>query len=88
MATTVSSKSRMVPPPDCRWERRPTPLSRGVRVRINLDATHLAEREPAKVFNVLAETPGVETRTKSKPGAPMHLKSHQTDGKFCCAPVP
>jgi hypothetical protein len=29
---------------------------RGVKVRIYLDGTQLAEREPAKVFNDLAET--------------------------------
>jgi phosphatidylserine/phosphatidylglycerophosphate/cardiolipin synthase-like enzyme len=32
---------------------------RGVAIRIYLDGTQLAEREPAKVFNDLAETPGV-----------------------------
>src|ERR1700752_2516270 len=32
---------------------------RGVVIRINLDGTQLAEREPAKVFRDLAETPGV-----------------------------
>src|SRR5208283_3554721 len=49
---------------------------RGVKVRIYLDATQLAERSPPKVFNELAETPTVEIRTKHKPGAPMHLKSY------------
>jgi phosphatidylserine/phosphatidylglycerophosphate/cardiolipin synthase-like enzyme len=33
---------------------------RGVAIRIYLDGTQLAEREPAKVFRDLAETPGVE----------------------------
>src|ERR1700755_3627798 len=37
---------------------------RGVKVRIYLDGTQLAEREPAKVFHDLAETPGVEIRVK------------------------
>jgi phosphatidylserine/phosphatidylglycerophosphate/cardiolipin synthase-like enzyme len=57
---------------------------RGVKVRIYLDDTQLAEREPAKVFNDLAETPGVEIRTKHKTSAPMHLKSYQIDGKLPC----
>jgi phosphatidylserine/phosphatidylglycerophosphate/cardiolipin synthase-like enzyme len=35
-----------------------------------------------QVFNDLAETPGVEIRTKHKPGDPMHLKSYQIDGKL------
>jgi phosphatidylserine/phosphatidylglycerophosphate/cardiolipin synthase-like enzyme len=35
---------------------------RGVKVRIYLDGTQLAEREPAKVFNDLAETPTGPTR--------------------------
>jgi phosphatidylserine/phosphatidylglycerophosphate/cardiolipin synthase-like enzyme len=55
---------------------------RGVNVRIYLDGTQLAEREPAKVFNDLAETPGVEIRIKHKSSAPMHLKSYQVDGKL------
>ena len=55
---------------------------RGVKVRIYLDGTQLAEREPAKVFNDLAETPGVEIRIKHETSAPMHLKSYQIDGKF------
>jgi phosphatidylserine/phosphatidylglycerophosphate/cardiolipin synthase-like enzyme len=55
---------------------------RGVKVRIYLDGTQLGEREPAKVFNDLAETPGVEIRTKHKSSAPMHLKAYQIDGKF------
>ena len=40
---------------------------RGVAIRIYLDGTQLAEREPAKVFNDLAETPGVEIRIKHAP---------------------
>ena len=40
---------------------------RGVKVRIYLDGTQLAEREPAKVFRDLAETPGVEIRIKHAP---------------------
>jgi phosphatidylserine/phosphatidylglycerophosphate/cardiolipin synthase-like enzyme len=39
---------------------------RGVRVRIYLDGAQLAEREPAKVFNDLAETPGVELRNQAQ----------------------
>jgi phosphatidylserine/phosphatidylglycerophosphate/cardiolipin synthase-like enzyme len=55
---------------------------RGVAIRIYLDGTQLADREPAKVFNDLAETPGVEIRTKHKSSAPMHLKSYQIDGRL------
>jgi phosphatidylserine/phosphatidylglycerophosphate/cardiolipin synthase-like enzyme len=40
----------------------------------------LAEREPAKVFQELAATPGVEIRTK-RDRTPMHLKSFQVDGR-------
>ena len=55
---------------------------RGVAIRIYLDGTQLAEREPAKVFNDLAETPGVEIRIKHKTRDPMHLKSYQIDGRL------
>jgi phosphatidylserine/phosphatidylglycerophosphate/cardiolipin synthase-like enzyme len=55
---------------------------RGVAIRIYLDGTQLAEREPTKVFNDLAETPGVDIRIKHKSSAPMHLKSYQIDGKL------
>jgi phosphatidylserine/phosphatidylglycerophosphate/cardiolipin synthase-like enzyme len=55
---------------------------RGVTVRIYLDATQLAEREPAKVFQDLAETPGVEIRTKRDHGAPMYLKSYEIGGRL------
>ena len=55
---------------------------RGVHIRIYLDGTQLAEREPATVFNDLAETPGVEIRIKHKSSAPMHLKSYQIDGRL------
>src|SRR5580704_11174436 len=41
-----------------------------------------SEREPAKVFNDLAETPGVEIRIKYKSRDPMHLKTYQIDGRF------
>ena len=51
-------------------------------MRIYLDGTQLAEREPAKVFHDLAETPTVEIRTKRDHGAPMHLKSYQIDGRL------
>jgi PLD-like domain len=53
---------------------------RGVNVRIYLDGTQLAERDPSKVFVDLAHTPGVEIRTKRGKGAPMHLKSYEIDG--------
>jgi phosphatidylserine/phosphatidylglycerophosphate/cardiolipin synthase-like enzyme len=46
-----------------------------------LDGTQLAEREPARVFQDLAMTPGVEIRTKRDHGAPMHLKGYQIDGR-------
>jgi phosphatidylserine/phosphatidylglycerophosphate/cardiolipin synthase-like enzyme len=55
---------------------------RGVKVRIYLDGTQLADREPAKVFQDLAETPGVENRTKHKARDPMHLKTYQIDGRL------
>jgi len=55
---------------------------RGVKVRIYLDRTRLAEREPARVFQDLAQTPGVEIRTKRSHGAPMHLKCYQIDGRL------
>ncbi len=55
---------------------------RGVKVRIYLDGAQLAEREPAKVFQDLAETPTVEIRAKRDHGAPMHLKSYQIDGRL------
>ena len=55
---------------------------RGVKIRIYLDGTQFAEREPSQVFNDLAETPGVEIRTKQTLSAPMHLKSYQIDGKL------
>ncbi|MDQ6870026.1 MAG: phospholipase D-like domain-containing protein [Pseudomonadota bacterium] len=55
---------------------------RGVAIRIYLDGTQLAEREPAKAFNDLAETPGVEIRIKRKNSDLMHLKSYQIDGRL------
>jgi phosphatidylserine/phosphatidylglycerophosphate/cardiolipin synthase-like enzyme len=55
---------------------------RGVAIRIYLDGTQLAERQPAKVFNDLAETPGVAIRIKHETSAPMHLKSYQIDGRL------
>ena len=55
---------------------------RDVHIRIYLDGTQLAEREPAKVFRDLAETPGVEIRIKHETGDPMHLKSYQIDGRL------
>ena len=41
-----------------------------------------ASASPAKVFNDLAETPGVEIRVKHETSAPMHLKSYQIDGRL------
>jgi len=55
---------------------------RGVKVRIYLDGTQLAEREPAKVFDDLAEAPGVEITIKRKSSDLMHLKSYQIDGRL------
>ena len=55
---------------------------RGVQIRIYLDGTQFAEREPAKVFRDLAETPGVEIRIKNETSEPMHLKSYQIDGRL------
>jgi phosphatidylserine/phosphatidylglycerophosphate/cardiolipin synthase-like enzyme len=55
---------------------------RGVKVRIYLDGTQFAGREPVKVFRDLAEMPGVEIRTKHKPAPPMHPKSYQIDGRL------
>jgi phosphatidylserine/phosphatidylglycerophosphate/cardiolipin synthase-like enzyme len=55
---------------------------RGVKVRIYLDGAQLAEREPAKAFQDLAETPTVEIRIKRDHGAPMHLKSYEIDGRL------
>ena len=55
---------------------------RGVQIRIYLDSTQFAEREPAKVFRDLASTPGVEIRIKRDAGAPMHLKSYEIDGRL------
>jgi phosphatidylserine/phosphatidylglycerophosphate/cardiolipin synthase-like enzyme len=55
---------------------------RGVYIRIYFDGTQLAEREPAKVFRDLAETPGVEIRIKHETSDPMHLKSYVIDGKL------
>jgi phosphatidylserine/phosphatidylglycerophosphate/cardiolipin synthase-like enzyme len=47
---------------------------RGVKVRIYLGGSQLAEREPTKLFQDLSQTPGVEIRVKRSRGAPMHLK--------------
>jgi hypothetical protein len=55
---------------------------RGVAIRIYLDGAQFAEREPAKVFNDLAKTPGVEIKIKRENSDPMHLKSYQIDGKL------
>jgi phosphatidylserine/phosphatidylglycerophosphate/cardiolipin synthase-like enzyme len=53
---------------------------RGVKVRIYLDGTQLAEREPTRVFRDLEQTPGVEIRVKRENSAFMHLKSYEIDG--------
>ena len=53
-----------------------------MRVRLYLDATQLAEREPTKVFEDLAHTPGVEIRVKRENSALMHLKSYEIDGQL------
>jgi phosphatidylserine/phosphatidylglycerophosphate/cardiolipin synthase-like enzyme len=37
---------------------------RGVKVRIYLDGAQLAKRDPSKVFNDLADMPGVDRRAK------------------------
>jgi hypothetical protein len=55
---------------------------RSWRQGAHLDGTQFAEREPAKVFLDLAETPGVEIRIKHKINAPMHLNSYQIDGRL------
>jgi PLD-like domain len=55
---------------------------RVVKVRIYLDGTQFAEREPTKVFEELAHTPGVEIRVKRSRGAPMHLKSYEIDSRI------
>jgi phosphatidylserine/phosphatidylglycerophosphate/cardiolipin synthase-like enzyme len=60
---------------------------RGVTVRVYLDRTQFAEREPEKPSRDLPERPGVEIRTKHEPTAPMHLKCYQIDGG-CCAQAP
>jgi phosphatidylserine/phosphatidylglycerophosphate/cardiolipin synthase-like enzyme len=55
---------------------------RGVKIRIYLDGTQFAEREPTKVFEDLAHTPGVEIRVKRENSASMHLKSYEIDGQL------
>src|SRR3984893_3829771 len=50
----------------------------GGAIRTYLDGTQLAEREPAKIFNYLAETPGVEIRIKHNTSAPMQTDSTLT----------
>jgi PLD-like domain len=52
---------------------------RGVKVRIYLDGTQFAEREPTRVFQDLAQTSGVEIRIKRSHGAPMHLNGDSPD---------
>jgi phosphatidylserine/phosphatidylglycerophosphate/cardiolipin synthase-like enzyme len=56
--------------------------NRGVKVRIYLDATQFAEREPTRVFEKLAHAPSVEIRVKRESSAFMHLKSYAIDGQL------
>jgi hypothetical protein len=60
---------------------------RGVRVRIYLDGTQLGQRSSAKVFNDLAETPGVEIRIKHETSARCTSRATRLTGD-CCAPAP
>ena len=55
---------------------------RGVKLRIYLDGTQLAEREPAKVFN--AETPTGPTRRHSRTAQPGALASlwRRSEGRW------
>jgi phosphatidylserine/phosphatidylglycerophosphate/cardiolipin synthase-like enzyme len=53
---------------------------RGVKGRIYLDGTQFTEREPTRVFQDLAQTPGVEIRVKRENSALMHLKCYEIDG--------
>jgi phosphatidylserine/phosphatidylglycerophosphate/cardiolipin synthase-like enzyme len=55
---------------------------RGVKVRVYLDNTQFAQREPGGPFQKLSEAPGVEIRIKRSHGAPMHLKSYQIDRRL------
>lgn len=55
---------------------------RGVHLRIYLDSAQLAEREPSRVFQDLAATPGVEIRVKPAKKPPMHLKAYEIDGRL------
>jgi hypothetical protein len=73
------------PAPLASWAHRDIAsdaADRGVKVRIYLDGSQLAERDPSKVFNDLAETPGAETKSKHRRAAPMHLKCYQIDGRL------
>jgi phosphatidylserine/phosphatidylglycerophosphate/cardiolipin synthase-like enzyme len=54
----------------------------GAKVRIYLDASQLAEREPTKVFQDLTQTRGVEIRVKRENSALMDLKSYEIDGRL------
>src|SRR5215813_9926700 len=54
---------------------------RGVKVRIYLDGTQLAEREPAKVFHDLAETPGAAQRKYRRGGKPRQ-RLRDSDRRF------
>jgi phosphatidylserine/phosphatidylglycerophosphate/cardiolipin synthase-like enzyme len=55
--------------------------NRGVKVRIYLDGSQLAEHEPTKVFQDLVQMRGVEIRVKHENSALMHLKSYEIDGR-------
>jgi phosphatidylserine/phosphatidylglycerophosphate/cardiolipin synthase-like enzyme len=54
---------------------------RGVKVRIYLDGTQLAEHSQTAAFQDLIEAPGVEVRVKRR-YVPMHLKSYEIDGRI------
>jgi PLD-like domain len=61
---------------------------RGVVIRIYLDGTQLAEREPAKVFNNLAETPGASRLGSNTRPAPRCISRPTKLTASCCAPAP
>jgi phosphatidylserine/phosphatidylglycerophosphate/cardiolipin synthase-like enzyme len=55
---------------------------RGVKLRLYLDGTQLAEHAQTAVFQDLAITPDVEIRVKPAGKPPMHLKAYQIDGRL------
>jgi phosphatidylserine/phosphatidylglycerophosphate/cardiolipin synthase-like enzyme len=60
---------------------------RGVKVRIYLDGTQLAEREPARVFQDLAVTPGVETASSATTARSCTSRAMRLTAG-CCARAP